>query len=494
MEMQEFEEKIEIVRTSRNMPMMILHGYSYIIDRNRNDRTYWKCSRNDICKMRVTTDSNHSRIINGPMKKIHEHDMPDIEKYKTFSDIKDMAKIQKFAKPSQIVHKVYGETEKISLPSRENAAQVAKRVRRKLKIVEPNDINEVDFTETKLLNGENFCLFDNRNEHIVEIFGHKENVSQCENDDRLVIFGTKENVARLMGCDEWMVDATFDIVPKMFYQLLTIMGKRYGRWFPLIYVLMSGKKEEEYKKVWEQLLLNAPDVDGVPPTSLILHTDLEKASINAFLFHFPDSTIQSCLFHLGQAVIRKVQKFGLFNRYINDQSFKVRVRMLVALAFLPMENVIDGFKEVSKFLEDVPDLTEYFDNTYVRGAIIRKSGETVIRRRPNFLPQQWNVSSGIESGMDRTNNVIEGHHNAMRIIADRCHVGINELIKVLMDKQHVIEKDMLNHLSQGAIPKKKAKTVRDRESAIINLKKLFDEKKMPVVDYLHGIAMNVPMK
>ena len=92
-----------------------------------------------------------------------------------------------------------------------------------------------------------------------------------------------------MGCEEWMVDATFDIVPKMFYQLLTIMGKRYGKWFPLIYVLMSGKKEENYK-VWEQLLLNAgvppglnTEMDGVLSTSLILHTDLEKASINAFL-------------------------------------------------------------------------------------------------------------------------------------------------------------------------------------------------------------------
>ena len=41
--------------------------------------------------------------------------------------------------------------------------------------------------------------------------------------------------------------------------------------------------------------------------------------------------------------------------------------------------------------------------------------------------------------MNRTNNVIEGHghHNAMRIIADRCHVGIYELMKVLINKPNL---------------------------------------------------------
>jgi len=494
-EMQEEKENFELIRTSKNKPLMVLSGYTYIVDRTRNDKTYWKCSRTDVCKMRVTTDSNHTEMINGPMKKVHEHDMPHIENVKRMNEVKDMAKVQKFARPSQIIHKVYGESENSILSSRENAMQVAKRIRRKCKLVEPTDIKEIDFDETILMNGEKFCLFDSKNEHCIEIFGHKENVSDyVDDEDRLVIFGTKHNVARLMGCEEWMVDATFDIVPKMFYQLLTIMGKRYGKWFPLIYVLMSGKKEENYMKVWEQLLLNAPEMDGVPPTSLILHTDLEKASINAFLFYFPESKVQTCLFHLGQAVIRKIRSLGLFNRYINDGNFKLYVRMLVALAFLPLESVIDGFQEVSGFLEDVPDLINYFDKTYVRGEVIRKSGDTEIRRKPNFPPEQWNVYNGIANGMDRTNNVIEGHHNAMRIIADRCHVGIYELMKVLINKQNMTEKDMLHHLSQGAIPKKKAKITRDRDAALLNLKKLFDEEKMPVFDYLHGIAMNVPMK
>lgn len=80
------------------------------------------------------------------------------------------------------------------------------------------------------MSGEKFCLFDIRNEHNIEIFGHKENVSDyVDDEDRLVIFVTKHNVARLIGFEEWMVDVRFDIFPKLFYQLLTIMGKRYGK-------------------------------------------------------------------------------------------------------------------------------------------------------------------------------------------------------------------------------------------------------------------------
>ena len=70
-----------------------------------------------------------------------------------------------------------------------------------------------------------------------------------------------------------------------------------------------------------------------------------------------------------------------------------------------------------RFLEDVLDLINYFDRTYVRGdEVIRKGGYTEIRRKPNFPSEQWNVYNDMANGMDCTNNVIEGQHNAMRII------------------------------------------------------------------------------
>lgn len=79
------------------------------------------------------------------------------------------------------------------------------------------------------------------------------------------------------------------------------------------------------------------------------------------------------------------------------------------------------------------------------------------------------ISFDIANRMDRTNDVIEGHHNAMRIVEDRRHVGIYALIKVLINKQNTTGKDMIHHLSQGAIPKKKAKITRDRDAAHVNL-------------------------
>ena len=52
---------------------------------------------------------------------------------------------------------------------------------------------------------------------------------------------------------------------------------------------------------------------------------------------------------------------------------------------------------------------------------------------------------------------------------------------------------MKEHLRHGAITPKKAKVTREREAAILNLKRLYDSKEMPMIDYLHGIAMNISL-
>lgn len=39
----------------------------------------------------------------------------------------------------------------------------------------------------------------------------------------------------------------------------------------------------------------------------------------------------------------------------------------------------------------------------------------------------------------------------------------------------------------------KSKIPRDRDAALVNFKSLFDEEKLPVIDYLHGIATKVSL-
>ena len=51
----------------------------------------------------------------------------------------------------------------------------------------------------------------------------------------------------LLGCsDDLYADGTFNICPRMFYQILTIHAFKYGKQFPLAYFLLPGKSREVY--------------------------------------------------------------------------------------------------------------------------------------------------------------------------------------------------------------------------------------------------------
>ena len=71
--------------------------------------------------------------------------------------------------------------------------------------------------------------------------------------------------------------------------------------------------------------------------------DFERAAINAVEETFPQATVAGCYFHLGQSVYRRVQGLGLTEQFGADGEFKLRVKKLAALAFLPPEFVVEGF-------------------------------------------------------------------------------------------------------------------------------------------------------
>jgi len=53
--------------------------------------------------------------------------------------------------------------------------------------------------------------------------------------------------------------------------------------------------------------------------------------------------IRQCLFHLGQNIIRRIQKDGLVPLYDQNEEYKKLVRGLAALSFLRVEQVRHGF-------------------------------------------------------------------------------------------------------------------------------------------------------
>ena len=60
-----------------------------------------------------------------------------------------------------------------------------------------------------------------------------------------------------------------------------------------------------------------------------------RASIDAILAKFPAASVAGCIFHLRQALYRKVQELGLSGKYQASGDIRLRVKTLVALALLP---------------------------------------------------------------------------------------------------------------------------------------------------------------
>ena len=164
-----------------------------------------------------------------------------------------------------------------------------------------------------------------------------------------------------------------------------------------MFALLSDKSHASYEKLFTEVrnLLN----NDVPENVTF---DFEKAAHNSFQQTFKNTLLSFCLFHLGQNVYIKE---GFKVRYHDDDSFSLNVRCLIALAFLPIEDVVDGFKE---FADE--SLVSYFENTYI--GPIRDRGSSKRRLEPTFQIASWSVFHQCLQGRPRTNNSLEGFYYA----------------------------------------------------------------------------------
>jgi hypothetical protein len=152
--------------------------------------------------------------------------------------------------------------------------------------------------------------------------------------DRMLVFGTQDNLTILESHRHWYVDGTFKVAPTLFYQLFTIHALIDKSALPMVYALLQNKTKQSYKRLFQFMLTTKPNL-----APLTVTMDYEKACQNAIMCVFPESNIAGCLFHLGQCLWRKVQQLGLVVSYREDESVRLHVKMLIALAFVPVVDV-----------------------------------------------------------------------------------------------------------------------------------------------------------
>ena len=155
-------------------------------------------------------------------------------------------------------------------------------------------------------------------------------------------------------------------------------------------------------------------IPNAAPELIIL--DFEIAAQNAFHYVFPNANISGCFFHLCQSVFRKARELGLKIRLQNDPEFSMLVKSLAALAFVPIDEVVNIFEIlIDAFPQDndididaIRQLLFYFESTYVRNRVLADR-----IREPRFPPVKWNHFDHVVECLPKTTNCVEGFHNAL---------------------------------------------------------------------------------
>ena len=136
---------------------------------------------------------------------------------------------------------------------------------------------------------------------------------------------------------------------------------------PCVFGLLPNKTENTYNRFFEEVR-NAVRGLGNGPVEVLL--DFERAGINAIQTQFPTAQVYGCFYHLSSNIWKHIQSSGLQAHYVNDDEFSIHLRMIAALAFVPLFDVEDAFEELAleirnRFKIEADDVLDYFEDTYV---------------------------------------------------------------------------------------------------------------------------------
>ncbi|KAF7685001.1 hypothetical protein CDIK_4250 [Cucumispora dikerogammari] len=79
----------------------------------------------------------------------------------------------------------------------------------------------------------------------------------------------------LLKCTAWTIDETLKADPSHFYQLVTVHGEFFGKFFPLCFILLSSKNERNYKTSFEKLR----ELTNLHPQTIVI--DFVRALYNS---------------------------------------------------------------------------------------------------------------------------------------------------------------------------------------------------------------------
>lgn len=286
----------------------------------------------------------------------------------------------------------------------------------------------------------------------------------------------------LKESNHWFVDGTFRSAPQLFYQVYVILAEKFSGVLPIIYALLPNKQQKTYEEMLHLLKDIQPELN---PT--YISCDFELGAINAFKGAFPDVEILGCFFHLTKNLKKEIKHLNLMGNYNNDADFALCCKMVMSLAFVPLNNLDEAIDELSNELPNsLQPLLQWFEDNYVG----RPNRRGVGRRPAMFPPNLWSLYDRTLTDVHRTNNYAEAAHRRLQTELGMDHPTLWKFINELKKIQH--GRDLvLEQLIAGRQPEKKLNKYLRADQNIKNIVQDFHNRN--IIDYLRGLSHNYEM-
>ncbi|CAF2879240.1 unnamed protein product [Rotaria sp. Silwood2] len=163
----------------------------------------------------------------------------------------------------------------------------------------------------------------------------------------------------------------------------------------------------------------------------------------------------------------------------------MNVKKLMALAFVPVPDVLKGYSSmINNFDDEDYSLVDYFE----RVSVGQKKGRGSRRSKPKFSLQLWSIYEQVIQDLPRSNNVVDGWHHAFNSRVSIKHPSITKLVKCILREQSKFQIN-IERLRAGEQPKKKRKVYANLDARLERITLSYDVNN--IEEYLTRIAINL---
>lgn len=164
----------------------------------------------------------------------------------------------------------------------------------------------------------------------------------------------------------YLLNGTFKVSPKGFYQQLIIHIEVKNDIIPVIYVLMSGKAANLYEEVFNFI---EKRIFSLRPSKFM--TDFEAGLRKALSKVYPGITLHGCWYHFVAAVRRRFLSYHLYELIKDEPNVKFIYRSLLNLPLLPPEAILNGYNLIKReamksgFYKQLKPMLDYFESFWL---------------------------------------------------------------------------------------------------------------------------------